>query len=67
MQEVRDKLGHLVCKVDKCTGAIEAVYRGQIVSTIIQVGGCVRIKRGGAVTDIVRTGNKKYEVSKRIE
>lgn len=52
MQDIKDCNGHLACRGNPETGLVEALYKGQLTSTVLSPGEVFTIERQGVITKI---------------
>lgn len=62
MLTIKDCLGHVVCKANTTTGAIEMKYKKIKMSSVLPVGGSCIVERDNITTQITRVNTSVFDV-----
>lgn len=62
MEDIRDCIGHLMCRGDAHTGLVSSLYKGQRTTTHLAVGETFIVERNDTTTEITRIDDSSFNV-----
>lgn len=62
MEDIRDCIGHLMCRGDARTGLVSSLYKGQRTTAHLAVGETFTVERNKTTTEITRINDSSFRI-----